>query len=530
MGATREPSRSGLNVVTRGTLILFAATLVLIGANFVWRVLLVRSLSPEDWDAFSDALAIASVVATVGGIGLQNTLARNLPYSTSDSERRALVRIGLLYGGLSCGAIPVALYFVGPVLGSVTGSPAVTIGVQVLGLAWAFQYAATLVTAIFQGFEQVWPYAIFVQILGPALFVGLLAVAYADRSIGISYTFAVWAAAAGYGIAFGLALVYTWVRLSRYLTPGPRTPGLTVPTLLFALPLFGVALFSFLNGYGDTIVLGTTHFSDVGTYVASLTLVRLLPIGVTALSFIMLPVTARLLRDGERAAAETTFSTATKWTTVFSLPLFLIFVFLPGPSLLLVYGPNYSSVTLPLMIAGTGGFLSTIVGPSAAVQVAFARTRLLLVNASVSVAADVILAIVLVPPFGMTGAAIAWAVAAVVYPALAVTELAFLDRIHPFRRTYVLPLAATAVPAALVLTALRFAYVPGWSLVPLGLLLALFYVFMIVATRSVDRGDSILLGVVERLLGMRLDLVRRFGSWGFRDENRASAPRPPADP
>ncbi len=521
MAEPAEPSRSGLNVVTRGTLLLFAATLVFIGASFVWRVLLVRTLSATDWDAFSDSIAIASVVAMVGGLGLQNTLARNLPYTTSDPERRALVRTALLYGGLSCVAIPVALYFAGPAIGAATGSSAVTLGVQIIGLAWGFYEAATLLTAIFQGFEVVWPYAVFVYVVGPVLFVGLLGAAYADPALGISYPFALGAYAAAYGIAFGLALAYTWRSLPTRLPRGSRAPDRTVPTLLFALPLLGVAVFSYLNGYADTIVLGTVHFSEVGTYVASLTLVRLLPIGVTALSFIMLPVTARLLRTGERAAAETTFATATKWTTVFSLPLFLIFVFLPGPSLLLVYGPAYSSITLPLMIAGTGGFLSTIVGPSAAVQIALAHTRLLLVNASVSVAADVILALVLVPPYGMTGSAIAWAIAAVAYPGLAAAELAYLDRIHPFRRTYVLPLIATALPAALLLTGLRFVHVPGWSLIVLGALLAVFYVLMIVATRSVDQGDSMLLGIVERLIGHRLDFARRIGAWGLR---RGGAP------
>ncbi len=484
---------------------------------------MVRTLSATDWDAFSDSIAIASVVAMVGGLGLQNTLARNLPYSTHEPERRALVRTGLLYGGLSCVAIPVGLYFAGPTIGAATGSSAVTLGVQVIGLAWGFYEGATLLTAIFQGFEVVWPYALFVYILGPILFVGLIVGAYVDPALGISYSFALWSYAAAYGIAFGLALVYTWRGLPKHLPPGPRAVGRTVPTLLFALPLLGVAVFSYLNGYADTIVLGAVHFSEVGTYVASLTLVRLLPIGVTALSFIMLPVTARLVRTGDRSAAETTFATATKWTTVFSLPLFLVFVFLPGPSLLLVYGPSYSSITVPLMIAGTGGFLSTIVGPSAAVQIALARTRLLLVNASISVAADVILAVILVPPYGMDGSAIAWGVAATIYPVLAVAELARLDHIHPFRRTYVLPLIATAVPAALLLTALRFVYVPGWSLIPIGLLLALFYLLMIVLTRSVDEGDSLLLGIVERFLGLRLGFVRRIGAWGLHRERTPPA-------
>lgn len=520
MAESLDNQRSGLSVVTRGTLLLFAGTLVYIGATFVWRVLLVRTLPASGWNAFSDSITIVSAVAAVGGLGLQNTLARNLPYSSSDAERRSVVRIGLIYGGLSCVAIPIALYFAAPVIGTAIGSPTVTLGIRVLGLAVGFHQAANLVTAIFQGFEDVWPYAIFVQILGPALFVVLLGAAYARPDLGVTFPLALWAYAAAYGFALGLSLVYTWFGLPRRLPPGPRAPGLTVPTLLFALPLLGVAVLGFLDGYADTIILGVVNFSEVGTYVASLTLVRLLPIGVSALSFIMLPVTARLLRMGDRLAAETTFATATKWTTVVSLPLFLLFVFLPSPSLRLVYGPSYSTITLPLIIAGTGAFFSTIVGPSAAVQIALARTRFLLVNSGISVTTDVLLALWLVPLYGLTGAAVAWAVATSLYPGLAVAELAYYDAIHPFRRTYVLPLVATGGPAAILLTAARLVQVPDWSLIPMGVGLALFYILMIIVTRSVDEGDSMLLGVMERFLGVRLEFVRRLGAFGRRAGSR----------
>lgn len=516
MAQPEDNSRSGLSSVTRGTLFLFTATLVLVGANFVWRILLVRGLSPTDWDAFSESIALVSVVATVGGLGLPNTVARNLPYASSDDERRAIVRVALLVGGFSCVAIPVSMYLVGPAIGNALGSSAVGFGIQVLGFSYGLYAATSLLAALFQGFEDVRPNALFLQILAPTLFVALLAIAYVLPPNGIDYSLALWSYAASNAVAFLLAVLYTYRYLPRRLPRGPRTPHRTIPTMVFALPLLGVAVFGYLNGYADTLVLGAYNFPQVGTYVASLTLARLLPIGVAALAFIMLPVTARLLRDKDHAAAELTYATATKWTTVFSLPLFLLFVFLPGPSLEFVYGSGYSSITLPLTIATTGAFLATVVGPSAAVQVAFARTRLLLINSAVSVAVDVLLALWLVPAHGMTGAAIAWAVATAVYPVMAVAELAAFDRIHPLRRTYLVPLGITAVISAAALTLLGMTSISGWVLVPVGVGLGLLYVLMIVVTRSVDEGDGLLLGVVERLVGRRLELARRIGAWSMR--------------
>ena len=515
MPASPDASRSGLGVVTRGTLLLFTATLVLVGANFASRVLLVRGLSIPDWNAFSYAVAIVSVVATIGGLGLPNTVARNLPYAASDEERRSIVRVALVVGGLSCVAIPIAMYFAGPTIGAALGASDVGFGVQILGIAYGFYAASGLVVALFQGYEDVRPNAIFVQILAPSLFVAFLLVAFLVPPGTIDFPAALWAYTAANGVAFALALGYTFGKLPQRLPRGPRAPDRTIPTLAFALPLLGVAVFAYLNGWADTLVLGAYDFPEVGTYSASLTLARLLPIGVTALAFILLPVTARLLRTGDTSAARTTFATATKWTTVFSLPLFLLFVFLPSSSLGFVYGSNYAQITTPLQIAVVGSFLATIVGPAAAVQVAFARTRLLFLNALVSAGADIAISLALVPTYGMTGAAIAWAVAAVIYPALAVAELAAMDTVHPFRRSYVVPLLASAVPLAILLRLVP-GTLPGWTLVPLAAGLGLFYVLMIVLTRSVDDGDRMLLDVVERLLGRRLGLVRRLGGWAVR--------------
>jgi O-antigen/teichoic acid export membrane protein len=509
-------SRSDVAIVTRGTLVYFVGTLLFIGMTFVWRVILIRTLSLEGWSEFSDALAIASSVATVGGLGLQYTLARNIPYASSDAERRAIVRSGLFIGGLSCAAAPIALYFAGPVIASLTGSGDLGVAIQFLGLAYGLSTAVVVFTAVFQGFEDVWPASLFGLILGPTLFAAVLAALYVLPGAHLDLSTALWAFVAAWVVTFTGAVIYTSVRLPRVLPPGPRTHGQAMPLVLFALPLLGVAIFSFLSGYADTIILGAHQLASVGAYVATLTLSRLLPIGVGALASIMLPVTSRLLKNRDRRNAELIYVTATKWTAVFALPLFLVFAFLPSGTLALVYGSGYSSSATLLTIVAIGAFLSTIMGPAAAIQLAVGQTRLLLANAGASLAADVLIALLLVPGYGAVGAAVAWAVAVCVYPALTVAELAVLEGLNPFRRAYFVPLLVTGLPGALVLYAASHFSFPFWALIPITVVLAALYVLAVPLTGSVDLGDALLLEVVEGYLGRRIELAHRFLAWGSR--------------
>jgi len=287
----------------------------------------------------------------------------------------------------------------------------------------------------------------------------------------------------------------------------------------FAVPLFFVGLLGTLTGGGDSLVLGAYHAAEFGYYSNALTLARLLQVGIGAAAYIFLPVAARALRQKDNSTIELTYVTVTKWMILFSLPLFLLFFVLPGPSLEFVYGAQYSHATLPLQITVLGAFVTTVLGPAANAQVAFGQARLLAYNAGIAAAVDVGLAFVLVPAFGMNGAAIAWTIANASYTALSLIELAVLTHVHPFRPHFLVPLVVTAVPVGAVLSLAPVHY-PLWSLPVIGVAIAGLFVLVVLATRSIDEGDRLLLGAFEGLVGRPLPTLRRIGRAGVRRPNR----------
>ncbi len=505
---------SGLASVTRGTVLLFVASLLFIAFTFVWRVVLVRTLAPVDWSVFSLGLAYAGLFSSVGGLGLGNTLARNIPYARDDDERRAIVRGALGVGALAAALSGVGMFVVGQYVGATVGSSLVTESLELFSLSVAFSVFAGILVSVFQGYEDVGPNAYFLQIGNPLLFLVFLAVLAAVPSLPYSFLTALWAYVLASAGVLGLTVLYTVRHLPRRLSPGPRAPGMLAPTLAFALPLLFVAVSGYVAGYGDTLVLGAYSVIEVGTYAASLSMARLLTIGVGALSFIFLPVASRYYAQRDLESIRTLYVTATKWIVLASLPFFLVFVWRAGNSLALVYGSAYASNPLPLEIVTTGAFLSTLVGPAASVQVAFGQGRALLVNSVIAAVVDLLLAIVLVPSYGITGAAIAWAASTAVYPALSLLEIAWWNGVHPFYLHFGLPLAATLVPLGILFVLLPAG--PIWTLPLLGGLAVVWFVGATIATRSIDEGDRRLLYAVEGLLKVRLGLVRRLGRFALR--------------
>jgi len=510
--------REGLSSVTRGTLWLLVGTLFLVGLTFVYRVILVRDISPGAWSAFSFGIALAGLLSAFGTLGLPSAVARNIPYATSDDERRGYVRGTLLVGSVAAAGISIALWASAPAIGRALGQPDIGLGLQYFPVAVACSIVVTLIASIFQGYEDVIPNALFVQVVNPALFVAFLGVAVFDPALGLSFTDALIAYALANALTLGLLIVYLAIRLPRHLPAGPRAPGAMGRLVRFAAPLFVVGIMATVTGSGDTLILGVYHASEVGTYAASLTLARLLQIGIGALGYIFLPVAAKFLRQNDGRSVVLTYTTVTKWMILISLPLFLLFFFLPSASLDFVYGSSYSLVIVPLQIAVLGAFATTLVGPSNTAQVAYGQTRLLMYNAVVSGVTDVLVSLWLVPSLGYAGAAVAWACANALYAALSLAQLSLLSGVHPFRRHFVVPVLATGLPVG-VLLAVFHPRIPLLALPALGLGIAGLFVVLVLVTHSIDDGDRLLLEAVERILGRPLPFLRRLGRYGLPGRN-----------
>lgn len=515
--------RDGLSTVTFGTLALVVATLCLILFNFLARILIVRSISVEQYNAFALGFALAQVLIAVGAFGIPTAVARNLPYATSDAERRAVVRTSLWAGGIAAVSAGAALTALAPTIAHDLAAPDLALGLAFFGVAVACLIVANLLASIFQGFADVLPNALFVQVLNPALFLVFLSVALVVPPGRISYLDALLGYVVANLVTLAALVVYSTRRLPRLLPHGPVDAHGRSRLLAILAPLAVLGAMTSVAGSGDTLVLGADHYAQVGLYSVSLTLARLVQVGIGAASYIFLPVASRLLSRKDTRAVGLTYATVTKWLTTFSLPLFVVFFFLPSRSLEFVYGPSYDSVVLPLQVVVLGAFAGTLLGPGVMTQVAVGANRLVAVNATVAGAADVVLALALVPAYGASGAAAAWSIANVLFAGLCVSELAVLEGLHPFRRDFLAPLAAVLVPVGLVLSVVR-PTLPLLALPPLALGIAGLFVIAVIVTRSVGEGDRLLLEAVEAWSGRRVPGARWVGRWLRRPDVRGPVP------
>ena len=488
--------------ISRGTSVMIVATFAVVILQFLTRALVTRHVSAAEWGEFNLGLALASFLALVAAFGIPTAVARALAFEETFAERMALVRKALYV------SIPVAVassvlvwYFAPEIAAPFNGN--LTDVFRLFAISIAMTMLSNVLVGIFQGLERAEPYAIFVQILNPALFLGLTSL---FIFTGWGFNGVIWGYVLSWVGAFGALAVYSYFRLPPVLErlSGAQFTGDAsgrVSFVALSITLFGVTTLSYVTSYADTLLLGVFRAPDlVGEYSSAMNLTRLLLVGTGTVTFIYLPITSRLRRQRDYAGLRETYVTVSRWMALLTLPLTYLFFFDPRFSLALTFGPNQVGGAEALRILVLVNTLAILLGPSVSTLGGLGGTRQVLVFTLISAATNIILCVTLIPTYGLVGAAVAWSVARFIFPAMALVQIYREHGVTPFAPHFVRP----ALLSTAVLVPIYYLLIPHptylWT--PILLLLPfLVYAGSILVTRSVDRGDLHFVRAAEKRFG-----------------------------
>jgi O-antigen/teichoic acid export membrane protein len=120
------------------------------------------------------------------------------------------------------------------------------------------------------------------------------------------------------------------------------------------------------------------------------------------------PAVARLHAEGDRQGMQHTTERMARATLLVSAPVAVAFIAFPHLYLDL-FGSSFQSGATALMILAFGQLVNAAAGPSGNVLIMTGQERIAVRGVAAGLLANVVLAVVLVPPLGVTGGAIAFA-------------------------------------------------------------------------------------------------------------------------
>ena len=247
-----------------------------------------------------------------------------------------------------------------------------------------------------------------------------------------------------------LNLYFLFRQVERFVTPEPEhyevREWLTFASFNFLTTIIDTVLDSI-----DTILLAAFGVSDVaiGQYGAAIRLGNFIAMPLLSINNVFAPTIAELHSKGELQKLESMFKLLTKWSVMFSLPIFLIMV-LFSPYLLALPGPGFVSAW-PLLIAfSIGSMINAGTGAVGYMLLMTGYQRLSFLNSLVAVAVNIALGILLTPRYGAMGTAISTGMAICALNFMRVLQVRIVLKMHPYRWDVLKPVAAGAISAALV--------------------------------------------------------------------------------
>ena len=267
----------------------------------------------------------------------------------------------------------------------------------------------------------------------------------------------------GYVVGGVLGLVIAGQGLRRILSRHDlyRGAGLTLRglplkvTVLTVLPLFANNLVDLALDTLDVLMLAQLSTPEqVALLRAIVPVAAANEFVVTGFTVLFTPMAARLLAERRGGEMNQLYWQTALWRAVLAFPVLMLCTVLASPVTLLLFGERYADSAPMLTAIGAGVYLGALAGPNEAVLEVTGRFRQLLMVNIATVALLVGLNLLLIPPLGGLGAAMATG-AAVVFRGAATLVLVLhhgsigLPR-REFRQPYLALLTAIVVAGVVV--------------------------------------------------------------------------------
>lgn len=391
------------------TFLAFTSNIIVRASNSLLFIFIGRSLGPTAGGVFNLGITYFTVVFALSAWGLHELLVREVAPRREESGRYVsnYLAIRLALATAVYAFLLLALGFILPY------SPTTDAAIRILALAVFPEAIFSIVQALFQAHERLLPPAL-VATVGSAIKLGgglwLLYNGYDVRQIA-------WMVPIGSGLSLLLYLPFLWrlFRSTKQRLSGRLSWAFTWSQLRHTPSFVVIHLFSLLDYQADAFLISLLLTeTDVGWYGAAQTVMLAFWMMPTALRAAIYPLMARYRYEAYDKLV-LLYQKASQYLIIFILPA-AAGVFLLAPEIIrLIFDASFDPAVPALrwsIWAVVFGFLNV---PNARLMLVYDRQRAAAWLTGLSMSVNVILNLLLIPVYGITGAAMARTIASLAF-------------------------------------------------------------------------------------------------------------------
>jgi O-antigen/teichoic acid export membrane protein len=424
--------------------------------GYASNVLMTRRIGPSSFGIYMLASTILRVVSIFSVVGLDNGLIRFVALYNGRGDKSRLK--GVILSGTKIASVISFVFlffffFTSDFISTrIFPKPDLSFALRILLISLPFTTLMAVWLGGIQGFQLIKSrvyverliqplsrllFLLFFFLLGMQLLGVLLATV---LSAIIGFIFALWYLTKSFPLLKGDDLIPLYENKS---------------LLAFSIPLLFATFFSFIIRWTDILMLGFFKTSsEVGIFGAVDRVIPLVSLPLQSLNVIFSPMIAELYGERNFSKLEGLFKVETKWAISLSFPIFLALSIFAHP-VMNIFGDAFTVGATVLIILSAAQMIRVSVGSTGPMLMMTGHQNISLANTTIFAIANIILNYLLIPRYGITGAAVASAISLIAINIVEVIQIYYLLKIHPFRSDLMKPLVAGIFSSLVTLSILQ---------------------------------------------------------------------------
>jgi stage V sporulation protein B len=401
--------KSTKNFLITGSIILTISNVAVRLLSYVYRVIMGRLLNPYHYGILNLALPLQFAIIVLTSSGIAPSIAKFISEcKAKEGDLDRLASSCIFYYTLVGVALGLGFFALAPFLGTfIFSDENVILPLQISAVAVPFGILISVYTGIFQGLKKI-TFMSAVLLLEQALriILAVCLVAIGFKAVG---------AIGGPTFGFVLAVPFSYYLFKRTgLNFANRDLGIFKDVFMFSIPTTITALSSFILAYADIVIIGFYKApTDVGIYSAASPASRLILAFTMALYAVLIPTTSELSAKGSIKDLKRYFKMSVTGLIGLVFPATFIAYSFSTEIITLLFTNAYvlAIPSFQILVVGVA-FLSLFMMSSAIFQ-GLGRPMIPMKILGIFAFIDILLNFMLIPLYGIEGAAFSTALAGI---------------------------------------------------------------------------------------------------------------------
>lgn len=392
----------------------FTGEVIKVGSGAVLVYLLARLLGPEAYGLLFLAISVLQTASLVSQFGFARSASRYVAdfKETAPGQVPHVIWTGIFFNAIAVAVVSAVFLFghgwIAHSIGEPELAPLLLVGTAFLACSSAF----TFVRWVLQGFEDISGASTLTAVnhlLRVTLALGLV-------FIGMEATGALVGYIVAYGVSGALGIGYLLLKIHRNYTPEPVQENLRKKIAKYSVSIAVTQSSHTLDHRVDRVLIG--FFAGplaVGYYTLGKQLVQFIETPMTALGFTLSPTFGSQKAQGNQETAARIYESAFSKALLLYLPAAAGVVLLARPGIEYVFGDEYIGAVTVLQILSAFAVMRSLTKMTTHALDYLGRAKERAYIKATTAVMNVLLNVLLIPLYGVEGAAVATVVTYGVY-------------------------------------------------------------------------------------------------------------------